>query len=68
VLSRLAVEDALRRGDLVVVETPDYRPTRTLWGVRHREKRVTSLMRALLELMGDPQFRSAAAAEDAGAG
>jgi DNA-binding transcriptional LysR family regulator len=68
VLSRLAVEDALRRGDLVVVETPDYRPTRTLWGVRHREKRVTSVMRALLELMGDPQFRSAAAAEDAGAG
>lgn len=68
VLSRLAVEDALRRGDLVVVETVDYRPTRTLWGVRHREKRVTSLMRVLLELMGDPQFRRAAAAEDAGVG
>ncbi|MCS7235876.1 MAG: LysR family transcriptional regulator [Armatimonadota bacterium] len=68
VISRLAAEEALRRGDLVVVETVDFRASRTLWGVRHREKRVTALMRVLLELMGDPQFAPAAAAEDAGVG
>lgn len=68
VVSRLAAEEALRAGRVVVVQTADFRPTRTLWGVRHREKRVTSLMRALLEMMGDPQFVPAAAAEDAGAG
>lgn len=67
VVSRLAVEEALRRGQVVVVDIPDFRPTRTLWGVRHREKRVTSLMRMLLEMMGDPQF-APVAAEDAGAG
>ncbi len=68
VVSRLAAEEALRAGRVVVVQAADFRPTRTLWGVRHREKRVTSLMRALLEMMGDPQFVPAAAAEDAGAG
>lgn len=68
VVSRLAAEEAIRRGHVVVVETADFRPTRTLWGVRHREKRVTSLLRTLLKLMGDPQFVPAAAAEDAGAG
>ena len=68
VVSRLAADEAVRRGQLVVVETPDFRPTRTLWGVRHREKRVTSLMRALLELMGDPQFSRAPAAENVGVG
>lgn len=67
VVSRLAAEEALRRGQVVVVEIPDFRPTRTLWGVRHREKRVTSLMRMLLEMMGDPQF-TPAAREDAGVG
>ncbi len=68
VVSRLAAEEAIRRGHVAVVEAADFRPTRTLWGVRHREKRVTSLLRILLELMGDPQFVPAAAAEDAGAG
>ncbi|GBD28732.1 hypothetical protein HRbin31_00753 [bacterium HR31] len=35
--------------------------------MRHREKRVSILMRTLLELMGDPQF-TRVAAEDVGAG
>jgi DNA-binding transcriptional LysR family regulator len=68
VVSRLAAEEAIRRGQVAVVEAADFRPTRTLWGVRHREKRVTSLLRILLELMGDPQFVPAAAVDDAGAG
>ncbi|MDR7577562.1 MAG: LysR family transcriptional regulator [Armatimonadota bacterium] len=67
VISRLAAEDALRQGHLVVVDAVDFRPTRTLWGVRHREKRVSIVMRALLELMGDPQF-ARVATEDVGAG
>ncbi len=68
VVSRLAVAEAVQRGRVVVVDTTDFRPARTLWGVRHREKRVSSVMRLLLERMGDPHFAPAAAAGDAGVG
>ncbi len=68
VVSRLAVQEAVRRGEVVVLPTPDFRPTRTLWGVRHREKRITAALRTLLELLGDPQFTRREAAEGSGVG
>ncbi|GBD31049.1 HTH-type transcriptional activator CmpR [bacterium HR32] len=68
VVSRLTAQEAVRRGEVVVLRTPDFQPTRTLWGVRHREKRITTAMRMLLELLGDPQFTSREAAEWSGAG
>jgi DNA-binding transcriptional LysR family regulator len=56
ILSRLAVEDAERTRRVQVVPVRDLRAVRTLWVVRHREKRLTPLLRALLEMLGDPHL------------
>jgi DNA-binding transcriptional LysR family regulator len=62
ILSRLATADAERAGRIRIVPVADLRAVRTLWVVRHREKRLTSLLRAFLEMVGDPQLAPAASA------
>ncbi|MDR5682496.1 MAG: LysR family transcriptional regulator [Armatimonadota bacterium] len=60
IVSQLAVEDTQRAGRVRVIPVADLRAVRTLWVVRHREKRLTSLLRAFLEMLGDPQLVQAA--------
>jgi len=55
IVSRVAAEGAIRAGQVVVLKVPDFRPVRTLWAVRHGEKRLTALLRTFLELLTSTQ-------------
>ncbi|MCS7173187.1 MAG: LysR family transcriptional regulator [Armatimonadetes bacterium] len=55
IVSRIAVEGALRAGRVVILEIPDFRPVRTLWAVRHGEKRLNALLRTFLDLLTSVQ-------------
>ncbi|MBM3449374.1 MAG: LysR family transcriptional regulator [Armatimonadetes bacterium] len=53
ILSHFAVEEAVQRGHLAIVPVSDFHPRQTLWIVRHREKRMSSVARALLDLLAE---------------
>lgn len=55
IVSRTAAEGALRTGQLVALNVCDFRPVRTLWAVRHVEKRMTAILRMFFELLTGPQ-------------
>ncbi len=55
IVSRVAVEGAVQSGRLVILEVPDLRVVRTLWAVRHAEKRMTALLRTFLDLLASTQ-------------
>ncbi|MNE38657.1 HTH-type transcriptional activator CmpR [compost metagenome] len=49
-ISRLALRDAIRRGSLVAVETPELDLVRQFYFIWHKQKYQTSAMREFLEL------------------
>lgn len=49
-ISRLALRDAIRRGSLVAVETPELDLTRQFYFIWHKQKFQTAAMREFLEL------------------
>jgi DNA-binding transcriptional LysR family regulator len=53
ILSHFAVSDEVRQGRLKIVPVADLHPRQTLWVVRHREKRISSVARALLDLIAE---------------
>ncbi|MDR7568905.1 MAG: LysR substrate-binding domain-containing protein, partial [Armatimonadota bacterium] len=55
IVSRIAAEGAVRAGWVVVLEVPDFRPVRTLWAVRHGEKRLNALLRTFFDLLTGTQ-------------
>jgi len=55
IVYRTAVEEALRTERVVVLGVPDFRAVRTLWAVRHVEKRMTAILRTFFELLTGPQ-------------
>ena len=49
-ISRLALRDAIRRGSLVAVETPELDLSRQFYFIWHKQKYQTSAMREFLDL------------------
>ncbi len=65
IVSRAAVEGAVQAGRVVILQVSDFRAVRTLWAVRHAEKRMTALLRAFFDLLTSPQVSESPTADEA---